>query len=133
MGSFGVVVSDPGADQFAGMGQVAEQGLVKKLVAQPAVEAFHKARGSAGTCGGSPTALPHAARARTAAGSRTSAAHWPDPAGDRAVPYPARAATGSAQSSGLRLQSHTPAVPTAQDGPSDARLPRASRQALPFF
>ena len=40
MGSFGVVVSDPGADQFAGMGQVAEQGLVKKLVAQPAVEAF---------------------------------------------------------------------------------------------
>ena len=43
MGSFGVVVSDPGADQFAGMGQVAEQGLVQKLVAQPAVEAFHKA------------------------------------------------------------------------------------------
>jgi hypothetical protein len=61
------------------MGQIAEQGLVQKLVAQPAVEAFHKARGSAGTCGGSPTALPHAARARTAAGSRTSAAHWPDP------------------------------------------------------
>ena len=43
MGSFGVVVSDPGADQFAGMGQVAEQRLVKKLVAQPAVEASHKA------------------------------------------------------------------------------------------
>ena len=40
VGPFGVIVGDPGSDQVAGMGDVAEQGLVQKLVPHPAVEAF---------------------------------------------------------------------------------------------
>lgn len=40
MGPLGVVVGHPGRDQIAGMGEVAEQGLVQKCVPHPAVEAF---------------------------------------------------------------------------------------------
>ena len=43
VGPFGVVVRDPGRDQIAGMGEVAEQRLVQELVPHPAVEAFDKA------------------------------------------------------------------------------------------
>ena len=42
MGPCGVVVGDPGRNQVAGMGEVAEQRLVQELVPHPAVEAFHE-------------------------------------------------------------------------------------------
>ena len=42
MGPRGVVVIDPGRDQIAGMGEVAEQRLVQELVPHPAIEAFHE-------------------------------------------------------------------------------------------
>lgn len=43
VGPLGVVVGDSGRDQIAGVGEVAEQRLVQKLVPHPTVEAFHKA------------------------------------------------------------------------------------------
>ncbi len=43
MGPRGVVVCDPGRNQIANAGQIAEQRLVQNLVPHPAVEAFDKA------------------------------------------------------------------------------------------
>ncbi len=40
MGPRGVVIGDPGCEQIAGMGEVAKQRLVQKLIPHPAVEAF---------------------------------------------------------------------------------------------
>ena len=42
VGPCGIVVGDPGCDQITGMGEVAEQRLVKELVPHPAVEASAK-------------------------------------------------------------------------------------------
>lgn len=41
-GPCGVVVGDPGGNQAAGIGQAAEQRLVREIVPPPAAEAFHK-------------------------------------------------------------------------------------------
>jgi hypothetical protein len=43
VGPFRVVVGDPGGDQITGVGQVAEQRLVQKLVPHSAVETFDEA------------------------------------------------------------------------------------------
>lgn len=43
MAPFGVVVGDPGRNQIAGMGEVAEQRLVQELVPHPAIEALNEA------------------------------------------------------------------------------------------
>lgn len=43
VGPRSVVLGDPGRDQIAGMGKVAKQRLVEKLIPHPAVEAFDKA------------------------------------------------------------------------------------------
>ena len=43
MGPRGVVIGDPGGEEFTGMGEVAEQRLVQKFVPHPAVKAFHEA------------------------------------------------------------------------------------------
>lgn len=40
VGPRGVVIGDLGCEQIAGMGEVAKQCLVQKLVSHPAVEAF---------------------------------------------------------------------------------------------
>lgn len=42
MRALGVIVAHPSRDQIAGMGEIAEQCFVEKLIPHPAVEAFDK-------------------------------------------------------------------------------------------